>query len=244
MLPGSGWTVMSSPPTPGQQNGAARESAPVPVRVILLGVVLVATGAVCLLAISRGWVQPHSVQQMVRGSGAAGMLVYVLAVVVLELLWMPRLWGLVAGGVLFGPVIGGALSVVADLSSAAVSYFFARSAAHDWVQSLLARRPKADRVVRLLTERRAGSLIALLRVCPVAHYTVVNYAAGVAGVRPWPFLLGTAVGLLPGAVLYPVLGDSLFRPGSAVFWASLALLAAALVATFLVGRRMLGRTGA
>lgn len=224
----------SSPP-PAPVDSPVR----VPVRVILLGIAMLASAALCGVALAKGWIQPHSVEAFVHGSGPRGMVLFIAAVILLELVWLPRVWGLVAGGVLFGPVLGGTLAIVADFSSAAISYFLARGAAHAWVTAVLARRPKAQRIVAVLAHKSGFATIALLRVCPVAHYTVVNYAAGVAGVRPTPFLLGTLVGLLPGAVLYPVLGDSLFRPGSVVFWVSLALFIAASAISFFIGRRLL-----
>jgi uncharacterized membrane protein YdjX (TVP38/TMEM64 family) len=167
------------------------------------------------------------------------MAVYVGAVVVLELLWMPRVWGLVAGGVLFGPFVGFALSIVADLTSALIGYSLARGAARVWVRTLLERRPKARRLVDILAEKRGAATIALLRVCPIAHYTLCNYVAGVAGVRPGPFLLGTVVGLLPAALLYSFLGDSLLRPGSPKFIVTASLIAVTVVLSLIVGRRLL-----
>jgi len=234
---------MPSPNAPEPEHEARRGPAThrgVPLRVALLGAVLVASGGVCVVALSQGWIHPRSIQQVVHGSGVGGMALYVVVVIALELLWMPRAWGLVAGGALFGPVLGGALSVVADMSSATIAYFLARGTARAWAAEVLAARPSADRVVRLLAQKRGGTIVAVLRFCPVAHYTLVHYAAGLAGVRPAPFLFGTLAGLGPGAVLYPVLGDSLLRPGSAVFWGSIALLAVVSALSFLLGRRMLG----
>jgi uncharacterized membrane protein YdjX (TVP38/TMEM64 family) len=210
-----------------------------PARAILLFIMLGITAALCAIALWRGWVRPEIIQSLVQRSGPAAMAVYIAAVVVLELFWMPRMWGLVAGGALFGPVVGGALSIAADMASALLCYFLARGAAREWAASLLARRKKADQIVRLLAEKRGAAMIALLRVCPIAHYTLVNYGAGVAGVRPSAFILGTAVGLLPGAVLYPILGDSLFRPGSAVFIVTASVVVVAMVVTFIIGRRMI-----
>jgi uncharacterized membrane protein YdjX (TVP38/TMEM64 family) len=167
------------------------------------------------------------------------MLTYVGSVVLLELLWVPRMWGLIGAGILFGPLLGGALSVLADLLGALLCYLLARGAGRDWVVGLLNRRPRARRVAEILAQRRGALTVGLLRCCPVAHYTLVSYAAGLTGVRTLAFMLGTGVGLLPGAVLYPLLGDAALRPGSPIFFAVLALVVAALAITLWAGRRML-----
>ena len=204
-----------------------------------MGGLLVCSGVFCLVALLKGWVNPKAMQSMVAGAGAWAMLAYVVAVVIAELLWLPRMWGLFIGGALFGPWIGGALSVVADMIGALTCYFIARGAGRDWVEGLLARRPKAKKIVGMLAERRGGLTIGVLRVCPVAHYTLVSYAAGMAGVRPIPFVIGNAIGILPGAVLYPIVGDSMLRPTSPTFIVSVAIMIVALIVTVIAARKIL-----
>lgn len=224
--------------SPAEREPASPSRLP-PLPALLLFALLGITGVACAIALARGWVSPELIQSLVKQSGPGAMAVYVGAVVVLELLWMPRVWGLVAGGVLFGPFVGFALSIVADLTSALIGYSLARGAARVWVRTLLERRPKAQRLVEILAEKRGAATIALLRVCPIAHYTLCNYVAGVAGVRPGPFVLGTVVGLLPAAILYSFLGDSLLRPGSPKFIVMASLIAVTVVLSLIVGRRLL-----
>lgn len=211
-----------------------------PLPALLLFALLGLTGVLCAIALARGWVSPELIQTLVRRSGAGAMAVYVGAVIVLQLLWMPRAWGLVAAGALFGPLAGCLLSIAADLMSATIGYSLARGTARVWVRSLLDRRPKAARLVELLAEKRGVSMIALLRICPIAHYTLCNYVAGVAGVRPGAYYLGTFIGLLPAAILYSFLGDSLLRPGARSNLLLLAIiLAVTVVLSLIVGRRLL-----
>lgn len=224
--------------SPAEREPASPSRLP-PLPALLLFALLGITGVACAIAFARGWVSPELIQSLVKQSGPGAMAVYVGAVVVLELLWMPRVWGLVAGGVLFGPFVGFALSIVADLTSALIGYSLARGAARVWVRTLLERRPKAQRLVEILAEKRGAATIALLRVCPIAHYTLCNYVAGVAGVRPGPFVLGTVVGLLPAAIHYSFLGDSLRRPGSPKFIVMASLIAVTVVLSLIVGRRLL-----
>jgi len=210
----------------------------VPQRVWALGALMLATLALCVVAVLRGWVSPRTLQQLVARSGALAMGSYVVGVVLMELLWMPRMWGLLAGGALFGPLLGGALSVAGDLTGAALCFFLARGAGQRWVSQILERRPRARKIVELLANRRGAGTVAVLRVCPVAHYTLVSYAAGLAGVKPLRFMLGTAVGILPGAVLYPVVGDAALRPTGWVFVGSVLVLVVFLVLTLVAARRM------
>jgi uncharacterized membrane protein YdjX (TVP38/TMEM64 family) len=207
--------------------------------VVVLGAFLVVSFALFAVAFLSGWLQPNAIQTLVSGAGPWAMLGYVAAVVVAELLWVPRMWGLIAGGALFGPWAGGSLAILADLTSAAICYGLARGAGRPWVEARLARRPAARRVVDLFARSRGGVTTAVLRVCPVAHYTLVSYAAGLAGVSARGFFVGTFFGILPGAVLYTIVGDAALHPRSPAFVGSLAIVGVFLIATLIAGRRML-----
>jgi uncharacterized membrane protein YdjX (TVP38/TMEM64 family) len=225
--------------SPGRVSPGRVSPRRVPLRVLALGALMLATILLCALALQRRWVRPDTIQSVVSRSGSLGMAAFVAAVVLMELLWLPRMWGLLAGGLLFGPIVGALLSIVADLIGGTACYLLARSAGRAWIARLLERRPRASRIVELLAVRRGAVAVAVLRVCPVAHYTLVSYAAGLSGVRPASFLLGTGVGLLPGAIIYPIAGDAALRPGRPAFLIALGLVAVMLVATLLVARRIL-----
>jgi uncharacterized membrane protein YdjX (TVP38/TMEM64 family) len=83
-------------------------------------------------------------------------------------------------------------------------------------------------------EADQGAVALLIaRLIPVISFNLINYAAGVAGVR-WPvFLWTTAIGILPLTVLSVVLGHQLV---DAPLWAWLAV-AAGLVVLWVASRR-------
>ena len=75
-----------------------------------------------------------------------------------------------------------------------------------------ARLARLDLVV---SERGFLSVLAA-RIMPVAPFVVVSYAAGLSGVRFRPYLLGTAIGLVPWSVLYVGIGASATSIGSRI----------------------------
>jgi uncharacterized membrane protein YdjX (TVP38/TMEM64 family) len=204
-------------------------------------VFLIASLGMGVFAITQGWVRPQLIQTAVLEAGPWGMVAYVCGVVLLELLWVPRAWGLVAGGALFGPLVGGLLSLVADSLGALLCYLLGRGGGREWVKELLSRRPRVASVVTLLAERRGGLTVAALRVMPVAHFTAVSYAAGVGGVRFGAFLWGNSLGILPGAFLYPFIGNAALTPTSPTFLISAALVVVAFIASVFVARWYLGK---
>lgn len=95
---------------------------------------------------------------------------------------------------------------------------------------------------RRVGERGFASVLAA-RIAPVAPFMVVSYAAGLSSVRLVPYLLGTAVGLVPWSVLYVGIGASVAATGSSTSLADvvapLAVLAScALMAAWLWSRRV------
>jgi uncharacterized membrane protein YdjX (TVP38/TMEM64 family) len=213
----------------------------IPWRLVLLLIVVGLSLLLCATALLQGWIRPDSLQRWVAGTGSWGILSYIIGVVLMELLWLPRMWGLLAAGFLFGPLLGCALSLVADLSAAYLCFMLARGTAREWVAARLARHAKLEEVVHLLAQRRGVATLVLLRVCPLFHFTLASYAAGLAGVRPAVFLLGTGLGILPGAIIYPLAGKAAMQPTSPLFLGAMAMILLFLLITAVAGRHLLRR---
>lgn len=209
-----------------------------PKKVVALAALLVISLLVCGVAIYQGWIRPDTLRNLVARTGPWGMLTFVVLVPIAEFIWIPRAWGLLAAGLLFGPVLGGALSMVGDTAGALACYLLARGWGREWVASMLQRRRRTEQVVRMLAHKRGALMVALLRVCPLAHYTLVSYAAGLTGVSVRSFVLGNSLGLIPGAVVYSLAGSALLTPTSPLFLSMAALTLLAVVVTTLVARRM------
>lgn len=147
-----------------------------------------------------------------------------VAVVIAQHLWIPRMWCLIALGAVYGPLHGGLLSLVADLISANISYWLARLTTASWLQSyLVSRRPTHAELIRRVITTRGLSSIILLRITPVP-YILLSYLAGLMAVS-WPrYVLGTVIGCIPAALIYPPLGHHALD-GGYTWVAVLALLA-------------------
>jgi len=76
------------------------------------------------------------------------------------------------------------------------------------------------------------------RLAPGVPAGMVNYLAGVAGIRPRAFLAAVALGALPKTIAYVALGGALSEPLSLRGALAVALYAAAAVTGALVARRL------
>ncbi len=147
------------------------------------------------------------------GSAWWGVFAYILVYLARPIVLFPASILTIVGGVLFGPVLGVIVVVVAANASAMLAYGVGR---------LLGRTPGADETEpdaeelsfakRWSNRMRNNSfetvLIMRLLFLP---YDLVNYLSGVLRLRWLPFLLATALGSLPGTVSFVLLGASLDR---------------------------------
>jgi uncharacterized membrane protein YdjX (TVP38/TMEM64 family) len=158
-------------------------------------------------------------EELVGSAGVLGPLVFVLVYAVLTVALVPGTLVTVVAGAAFGAVWGSVLAVVGASLGAIAAFAIARRAGRERVERRLGDR--LTRVDGWITGR--GFLTVLnLRLIPVVPFSLLNYAAGLSGVRPRDYVLATVIGIVPGTVAYVALGDSISDPTSAGFLLSVA----------------------
>ncbi|WP_246080270.1 TVP38/TMEM64 family protein [Modestobacter altitudinis] len=201
------------------------------VRTALLVVLLVAGGVVALLVdvpgvtTLRGWLDQL---------GTVGWVALVLGLALATLAPVPRTALSVLCGVLAGFWGGLALALVSGVLGALVGFALARSLGRETVTRLAG--PRLARADGLLASRGAVAVL-LGRLIPITPFTLVSYAGGLSGIPLRSYLLGSAVGLVPGTVLHVTIGATVGAAGDGpVLLLSLVPLALGLVALLLVHR--------
>jgi phospholipase D1/2 len=105
-------------------------------------------------------------------------------------------------------------------------------------------RGKLNRLSEVMRHRGLPAMTAV-RLVPVAPFAVVNVVAGAIRIRPVHFILGSAIGIVPGTLFATVFGDQLITglrdPRSINPWllATLAVIAGVLAAATWLLRRWL-----
>lgn len=109
----------------------------------------------------------------------------------------------IASGVVFGPVAGVAYALAGALLGAWISFRIARALGQPLVRSLLRGHIEfcPDCSSRLLFWVVLGA-----RLIPVVSFAAVSYGAGLTAMRATPFLVATAIGMIPMTVLYVGMG--------------------------------------
>ncbi|MEO8714253.1 MAG: VTT domain-containing protein [Acetobacteraceae bacterium] len=108
----------------------------------------------------------------------------------------------VAGGLLFGTVLGGAMAVLGATAGAVILFLVARSA----FAGAMRRRAGAflDRI-RPKLHRDGFSYLLALRLVP-APFWLVNLAAALSGMRLLPYTAATLIGIIPATFVLAWIG--------------------------------------
>ena len=192
--------------------------------------------AVGFLAVSLAGIGPSDAQRWIAGAGPAGPVVFVLAAGVLGLALFPGNVSAVVAGVLFGAVAGTALALAAAVLGAALCLTAARWLGSDAVHSLLG--PRGTRWQTWLAANGFSAVLAC-RLAPGTPSGLVNYLAGLAGVRPRALLGAVALGALPKTVAYVTLGGALSDPLSGRAALAVALYVGAAAGGALIAGRLI-----
>lgn len=169
---------------------------------------MLATVIVALVAVAV-WVPLPSAVQLRDWATSVGPwfpLAFLGAHVVITVFPFPRTAFTLAAGLLFGPLLGVSLAVVASTISALIALSLVR--ASGWQLSRLVEHSRVD-VLDARLRARGWLAILSMRMIPVVPFSVLNYAAGASAVRVVPYTLASAVGLLPGTAAVVILGDAL-----------------------------------
>ncbi|RSN22953.1 hypothetical protein DMC63_07935 [Streptomyces sp. WAC 05977] len=150
---------------------------------------------------------PAGLRAWAAETGPATPLVFFLAYSVLTVAPIPRTVFNLAGGLLLGATTGIVVGILATTVASALSFALSRALGRDLVTRHLHRAK-----VRAVNERLSdGGVLAItsLRLIPMVPFAPFSYLCGVSSVRFAPYLIGTALGSLPGTVAVVVLGDAL-----------------------------------
>jgi uncharacterized membrane protein YdjX (TVP38/TMEM64 family)/phosphatidylserine/phosphatidylglycerophosphate/cardiolipin synthase-like enzyme len=140
----------------------------------------------------------------------------------------------------FGPFMGFVYAMVGIELSAWVSFVLGKKMNRNTVRRIAGT--KLNGILQVL--RRRGLLaMTALRLVPIAPFLVEGVVAGAARVKLSDFMIGTALGMLPGTLTSTVFGDQLQTwledPRRINYWAIALVLGLLGIATWLVRRWLL-----
>ncbi|WP_327261380.1 VTT domain-containing protein [Streptomyces sp. NBC_01232] len=201
-------------------------------RLSLLVVLLVAAGVCVLLyepqrILSEGWPPGLPV--------GTAVLLFAAAYGVCVSAFVPRPLLNLAAGAVFGTQFGLVAAVGGTVLGAGIAFGLGRIMGQEALRPLLRGRwlEAAD---GQLSRHGFRSMLAV-RLFPGVPFVVANYCASVSRCGWGPFLLATAIGVVPNTTAYVIAGASASSPGSPAFLVSFGFIVVSVVGAGVVAWR-------
>lgn len=184
--------------------------------------------------------------QWASRSGGWGLFLFFVVYVLASVFFVPASILSLGAGAVFG-LARGFLSVWVSASIGAVcAFLLSRYLLRDWIAGRL-RQDKRLAAFDAAVARQGWRLVMISRCSPIFPFSFLNYAFGLTSIGLAPYAWSSAIGIVPGVLVYVYLGtlagevaglSQRSHPRSQWEW---ALYALGLVATILV-MVFLGRT--
>ncbi len=113
-----------------------------------------------------------------------------------------------AGGALFGVVLGTVIVSLASTIGATLAFLGARFLLRDWVQRKFGSKLRA---INAGVEKDGAFYLFTLRLIPAVPFFVINLAMGLTPMRAWTFYWVSQVGMLLGTLVFVNAGTQLAR---------------------------------
>ena len=201
------------------------------VAVVVVGLAVAAFVAFGGLTWVRG---DGNVEELLTGTGLVGPIVFVGIMWATQPLGVPGVVYMAPAGIIWATPLAISLSWIGNMGASFIAFLFARWLARDWAQQRIPRRMESfhDR----LHPNALRPVIALRLV--FGQLPPADWLLGVTRVSTRTFLIGTAIGIVPGIVFFVAAGGSILDAITglppAARWAS----AAVIVITVVVVRRL------
>lgn len=166
----------------------------------------------------------EDVRQWVAAYGSLGPFVYVALYSVRPLLFFPGIFLNLSASILFGPLFGIIYLLLGGLGSAVLCYGIGRMGGGRQLLDRYGGR-WGERLTNYLTGSGGFVKMLWLRTVPVFPYDPVSVIAGCCNMNFQLYAAATILGMLPGAVAYNLLADSLFS-GASIYLATAVVVIA------------------
>ena len=146
----------------------------------------------------------HELSAWIAGTPYTPVL-FLIAYVLAQQVFISSTAFCVAGGVLFGPVYGTLLDLAGATLGAALSFLTSRHLLSAWITP---RLPASLLKVRDEVGNRGWRAVLFLRLLPLFPYTPLNYTLGLTRLSLSQFLVPTVICVAPRIAVYAYLGHA------------------------------------
>ena len=185
-------------------------------------------------------VSAEGVRDTLLRYGDLAPVIYMLLFAVLPAFFFPVAVLAFAGGLLFGLLWGSVYTFIGAVINCALMFFLARRIGREKIRALVQRKLPSVWQARLKKAggRKGFLLLIILRLIPAVPYNLINYAFGLTEMPFAAYMLGSAIGIIPGTLVFINIGDKALDVTSPSFWIALGLLVLLLAVTAFMSKKL------
>jgi uncharacterized membrane protein YdjX (TVP38/TMEM64 family) len=135
--------------------------------------------------------------------GLIGPIFFLLLYCLATILFLPTMVLTLAGGALFGPILGTLINLTGATLGAVCAFCLSRYLANDWLATK--KNMRIDKFIAGV-ERQGWQFVAMLRLLPIIPFNLVNYGLGVTRIKFSHYLIATLIFLLPAEIFFTYCG--------------------------------------
>jgi uncharacterized membrane protein YdjX (TVP38/TMEM64 family) len=174
-------------------------------RIVALVTIVIALSLAMKFLPVQQWLRTFN--DWVAKMGTVGIFIFIGVYAVATVLLAPGAILTVGAGFAFGLWKGFLAAFGGATIGAALAFLVARFIARDKIEAIAQRNDKFRKIDNAIG-RQGAKLIFLLRLSPVIPFNLSNYLYGLTGVKFWPYVLASWLGMMPGTFLYVYIGTA------------------------------------
>lgn len=163
----------------------------------------------------------YDIGEWLRAIGPWAYVIAPLVMAAVAILPIPAEAPAMVNGAIFGPGIGIVLTWIGSMLGAVASFELARRLGRPFAARLVGT-PALERADRAVMNAGWGGLL-LARFMPLIAFTPLNWGAGLTPISRWRFLWTTAIGIIPGTILFTASGWGMAATLERLPWIALLL---------------------
>jgi uncharacterized membrane protein YdjX (TVP38/TMEM64 family) len=170
---------------------------------ILLVLIVIALSIASVVLPVKDWIR--SFIDWVQQLGPIGVIVFIAAYALATVLFLPGWIFTVGAGLVYGVIGGTLVALTGAVIGATLAFIIARYLLRKHIETYTKRNPRFKAIDDAIG-RNGWKIIGLLRLSPLIPFNLSNYFYGITSVSLKAYVAVSAIGMIPGTLLYAYLG--------------------------------------
>ena len=149
----------------------------------------------------------HEMANYIKNNYILAALIYLIIYFLVVIFCLPFAWFItISGAMLFGWIAGSILSVLAAGTGACIVFLLAKSYMVVLFKSKMPNSKGKYNKFKKEINKNAFFYLLSVRLMPIFPFVFINVASAIIGVKFRIFVITTFVGIIPGSIIYSLLG--------------------------------------